>query len=156
LVGRRMKVRPSAVVFLAVVTAVLSTRATLALRPGPVQPIPPLQPIPPPHPPPPPARRVGPPSRSDRSVLRHLPQRSRKDCWSDARETRSEPCSRGRAGLGKGAGQAAGRNDAATRHAAAGAIEYRRAGVVPGNFHRQRGARQTESRPLSLASPESR
>jgi mono/diheme cytochrome c family protein len=42
-----MKVRPSAFVFLAVLTAVLSTRATLALRPGPVQPIRPLQPIPP-------------------------------------------------------------------------------------------------------------
>jgi Protein of unknown function (DUF1592)/Protein of unknown function (DUF1588)/Protein of unknown function (DUF1585)/Protein of unknown function (DUF1587)/Protein of unknown function (DUF1595)/Planctomycete cytochrome C len=38
-----MKIRPSAFVFLAVLTAVLSTRATQALRPGPVQPIPPLQ-----------------------------------------------------------------------------------------------------------------
>jgi hypothetical protein len=42
-----MKVRPSAFVFLAVLTVGLSTRATLALRPGPVQPIRPLQPIPP-------------------------------------------------------------------------------------------------------------
>jgi mono/diheme cytochrome c family protein len=40
-----MKFRPSAFVFLAVLTAVLSTRATLALRPGPVQPIPPLLPV---------------------------------------------------------------------------------------------------------------
>src|SRR4029453_16290945 len=39
-----MKVRPSAFVFLVVLTVGLSTRATLALRPGPIRP---LQPIPP-------------------------------------------------------------------------------------------------------------
>jgi mono/diheme cytochrome c family protein len=40
-----MKIRPSAFVFLAVLTAVLSTRGMQALRPGPVQPIPPLLPV---------------------------------------------------------------------------------------------------------------
>jgi mono/diheme cytochrome c family protein len=42
-----MKIRPSAFVFLAVLTAVLSTRGMQALKAGPVQPIPVLQPIPP-------------------------------------------------------------------------------------------------------------
>src|SRR4029450_6782412 len=42
-----MKVRASAFGVLAVLPVGLSTRATLALRPGPVQPIRPLQPIPP-------------------------------------------------------------------------------------------------------------
>jgi uncharacterized protein DUF1592/uncharacterized protein DUF1588/uncharacterized protein DUF1585/uncharacterized protein DUF1587/uncharacterized protein DUF1595/cytochrome c len=43
-----MKIKPTAFVFLAVLAAVLSTRATQALRPGPVQPvlpIPPVQPL---------------------------------------------------------------------------------------------------------------